>query len=110
MSGLKARRSLRAWGRRQLYSFFSSLGTLPGHRLGTAMTVLVLGIAMALPLGLFVAVAQGLGQQIGAVFEMQIDSLARDTGGAGNIGHARCGAGMPFEKGARGFKDPVPGL
>lgn len=49
-----ARRSLRAWGRRQLYSFFSSLGTLVGHRLGTFMTVLVLGIAMVLPLGLWV--------------------------------------------------------
>jgi cell division transport system permease protein len=48
------RRSARAWGRRQLYSFFSSLGTLLGHRLGTLMTVLVLGIAMLLPLGLYV--------------------------------------------------------
>jgi cell division transport system permease protein len=48
------RRSARAWGRRQLYSFFSSLGTLLGHRLSTLMTVLVLGIAMLLPLGLYV--------------------------------------------------------
>jgi cell division transport system permease protein len=48
------RRSARAWGRRQLYSFFSSLGTLLGHRLGTLLTVLVLGIAMLLPLGLYV--------------------------------------------------------
>jgi cell division transport system permease protein len=48
------RRSARAWGRRQLYSFFSSLGALLGHRLGTLMTVLVLGIAMLLPLGLYV--------------------------------------------------------
>jgi cell division transport system permease protein len=46
---------LRAWGRRQLYSFFSSLGTLLNHRIGTIMTVLVLGIAMVLPLGLYVA-------------------------------------------------------
>ncbi len=46
---------LRAWGRRQLYSFFSSLGTLLSHRIGTIMTVLVLGIAMVLPLGLYVA-------------------------------------------------------
>jgi len=51
-----ARRTVRAWGRRQLYSFFSSLGTLLSHRLGTAMTVVVLGIAMALPLGLYVTV------------------------------------------------------
>ena len=47
---------LRAWGRQQLYSFFSSLGSLLSHRLGTLMTVLVLGIAMTLPLGLYVAV------------------------------------------------------
>jgi len=39
-----------------LYSFFSSLGTLLQHRVGTLMTVLVLGIAMALPLGLYVTV------------------------------------------------------
>jgi len=50
------RRKVRSWGRRQLYSFFSSLGTLVGHRLGTLMTALVLGIAMLLPLGLFVTV------------------------------------------------------
>jgi cell division transport system permease protein len=50
------RRRLRAWSRRQLYSFFSSLGTLLGHRLATTMTVLVLGIAMVLPLGLHLAV------------------------------------------------------
>lgn len=50
------RRRLRSWGRRQMYSFFSSLGTLMSHRLGTLMTVLVLGIAMALPLGLYVSV------------------------------------------------------
>jgi len=51
------RRKARAWGRRQLYSLFSSLGTLLSHRVGTAMTVLVLGIAMALPLGLYVTVS-----------------------------------------------------
>ncbi len=51
------RRQIRAWSRRQLYSFFSSLGTLLGHRLATTMTVLVLGIAMVLPLGLYVAVS-----------------------------------------------------
>jgi cell division transport system permease protein len=47
---------VRAWGRRQLYSFFSSLGTLYSHRLGTLLTMLVLGIAMLLPLGLYVTV------------------------------------------------------
>jgi cell division transport system permease protein len=49
------RRWVRAWSRRQLYSLFSSLGTLLSHRVGTLMTVLVLGIAMALPIGLHVA-------------------------------------------------------
>jgi cell division transport system permease protein len=50
------RRRSRAWGRRQLFSLFSSLGTLMSHRLGTLMTVLVLGIAMALPVGLYITV------------------------------------------------------
>lgn len=49
------RRWVRAWSRRQLYSFFSSLGALLSHRVGTLMTVLVLGIAMALPIGLYVS-------------------------------------------------------
>lgn len=50
-----ARRRFRAWARRHSYSFFSSLGTLLQHRLGTLMTVLVLGIAILLPLGLYVS-------------------------------------------------------
>jgi len=50
----RGKRRLRSWGRRQLYSFFSSIGALLSHRVGTLMTVLVLGIAMALPLGLHV--------------------------------------------------------
>jgi cell division transport system permease protein len=50
------RRRSRAWGRRQLFSLFSSLGTLMSHRVGTLMTVMVLGIAMALPVGLYVTV------------------------------------------------------
>jgi cell division transport system permease protein len=57
MSFFKLPKQSRAWGRRQLYSFFSSLGTLLSHRVGTLMTVLVLGIAMALPLGLYIAVS-----------------------------------------------------
>jgi len=47
------RRKNRAWVRRHSYSFFSSLGVLLQHRIGTLMTVLVLGIAMFLPLGLY---------------------------------------------------------
>lgn len=49
------RRRIRAWMRRHSYSFFSSLGALLHHRTGTLMTVLVLGIGILLPLGLFVA-------------------------------------------------------
>ncbi|MBE9550170.1 MAG: ABC transporter permease [Proteobacteria bacterium] len=45
---------LRAWSRRHVYSFFSSLGALVRSPLGTLMTVAVLGIALALPLGLWV--------------------------------------------------------
>ena len=56
MSRSSLTRRARSWGRRQLYSLFSSIGTLVGHKLASLMTVLVLGIAMALPLGLFVAV------------------------------------------------------
>lgn len=56
MSRRDSQHLARAWGRRQLYSFFSSLGVLVSHRLGTLMTALVLGIAMLLPLGLFVTV------------------------------------------------------
>lgn len=55
MAGL--RRRLRAWGRRHSYSFFSSLGAMLQHRVGTLMTVLVLGIAILLPQGLYVTLA-----------------------------------------------------
>ena len=51
------RRKNRAWLRRHSYSFFSSLGVLLQHKIGTLMTVLVLGIAMFLPLGLYAALA-----------------------------------------------------
>lgn len=47
-------RRIRAWSRQHSYSFFSSLGVILKHKTGTLMTVLVLGIAMFLPLGLFV--------------------------------------------------------
>jgi cell division transport system permease protein len=50
----RLRRRIRAWLRRHSYSFFSSLGVLLTHKIGTLMTVLVLGIAMFLPLGLFI--------------------------------------------------------
>ncbi|MBT8062516.1 MAG: ABC transporter permease [Xanthomonadales bacterium] len=55
MNGAGAlRRRVRAWLRRHSYSFFSSLGALLHHRTGTLMTVLVLGIGILLPLGLYV--------------------------------------------------------
>ena len=57
MSLIQIRRKNRAWLRRHSYSFFSSLGVLLQHRVGTSMTVLVLGIAMFLPLGLYVTLA-----------------------------------------------------
>ncbi len=49
----KFRRKNRAWLRQHSYSLFSSLGVLVKHKTGTMMTVLVLGIAMFLPLGLY---------------------------------------------------------
>jgi cell division transport system permease protein len=51
---MQIRRRNRAWLRRHSYSFFSSLGVLLHHRVGTLMTVMVLGIAMFLPLGLYI--------------------------------------------------------
>jgi cell division transport system permease protein len=47
-------RRFRAWSRRHSYSFFSSLGALLQHRVGTLMTVAVLGVAILLPTGLWV--------------------------------------------------------
>ena len=51
----RLRQRWRAWARRHSYSFFSSLGALMAHRVGTLMTILVIGIAMLLPLGLYLA-------------------------------------------------------
>ena len=58
------RRKNRAWLRRHSYSFFSSLGVLLHHRIGTLMTVLVLGIAMFLPLGLYVTLTNLEGMNL----------------------------------------------
>lgn len=44
----------RAWGRRHGYSLLSSLGTLFRHPVASAMTVVVLAVAMSLPAGLWV--------------------------------------------------------
>jgi len=58
------RRKNRAWLRRHSYSFFSSLGVLFQHRVGTLMTVLVLGIAMFLPLGLYITLTNLEGMNL----------------------------------------------
>jgi len=58
------RRRNRAWLRRHSYSFFSSLGVLFQHRVGTLMTVLVLGIAMFLPLGLYMTLTNLEGMNL----------------------------------------------
>jgi len=58
------RRKNRAWLRRHSYSFFSSLGVLFQHKIGTLMTVLVLGIAMFLPLGLYITLTNLEGMDL----------------------------------------------
>jgi len=58
------RRKNRAWLRRHSYSFFSSLGVLFRHPVGTLMTVLVLGIAMFLPLGLYITLTNLEGMNL----------------------------------------------
>ncbi len=60
----RLRRKFRAWLRRHSYSFFSSLGVLLQHKAGTLMTVLVLGIAMFLPLSLYVTLANLEGMDL----------------------------------------------
>lgn len=58
------RRKNRAWLRRHSYSFFSSLGVLVKHKVGTLMTVMVLAIAMFLPLGLYVTLTNLEGMNL----------------------------------------------
>lgn len=48
----------RAWFRHHGYSFFSSLGELIRRPVSAGMTVVVLGLALTLPLGLFLVVGQ----------------------------------------------------
>lgn len=57
-------RLVRSWITRNLQVFFSSLGELSRSPVGTAMTAAVLGIALALPTGLYLLLdnAQTLGQ------------------------------------------------
>jgi len=43
---------LRSWARRHGYSFLSSVGTLVRNPLTSALTIIVLAIALTLPLGL----------------------------------------------------------
>jgi len=58
------RRKNRAWLRRHSYSFFSSLGLLFRYPVGTLMTVLVLGVAMFLPLGLYITLTNLEGMNL----------------------------------------------
>ena len=60
----QVRRKNRAWLRRHSYSFFSSLGVLLQHKIGTLMTVLVLGIAMFFPLGLYITLTNLEGMDL----------------------------------------------
>ncbi len=55
---------IRAWGRRHAFSLLSSLGTLVRQPIASAMTVMVLAVALCLPTGLWVALdnASHLGQ------------------------------------------------
>ncbi len=53
VSRLPLNARLRAWRDQHLYSFFSSLGRLAARPWATALTVLVLGVALALPLLFF---------------------------------------------------------
>ena len=45
---------IRAWGRRHAFSLLSSLGTLVRQPIASAMTVMVLAVALCLPAGLWV--------------------------------------------------------
>lgn len=89
----RIRQRWRAMVRRHSYSFFSSLGALMSHRVGTLMTVLVLGIAMLLPLGLHLTLLNLDRLELGeerwgalSVFmapdttQAQVDALAEELG------------------------------
>lgn len=54
----------RSWSRRHAYSLLSSLGNLTRHPLASAMTVIVLAIALSLPAGLYTTLdnLQSVGQ------------------------------------------------
>ncbi|MBS0569098.1 MAG: ABC transporter permease [Proteobacteria bacterium] len=63
----RARYSLRAWREQHLYSLFSSLGRLAARPWATALTLTVLGFALALPLLFWLLVdnARGLAGDVG---------------------------------------------
>ncbi len=77
---------LRAWLLRHLQTLFSALGELTRNPLGSAMTAGVLGIALALPAGLYVFLdnVQAVGQnwdgkvQISLFLKDRIDDSAAD--------------------------------
>jgi cell division transport system permease protein len=53
----RTRTGLRAWREQHLYSFFSSLGRLAARPWATALTLLVMSLAMTLPLLLYLLLA-----------------------------------------------------
>lgn len=81
---MSRRASLRAWSRRHGFSLMSSLGTLWRHPLGSLLTMAVIGIALALPLLLYLAVQgvsgfQPLRGDLGAItvfLKSEVDDVA----------------------------------
>ncbi len=69
-----SRFQLRAWFLRHLQTLFSALGELTRSPLGTAMTAGVIGIALALPAGLYVLLdnVQAVGQNWDAKAEISL--------------------------------------
>jgi cell division transport system permease protein len=64
---------LRAWARRHAFSLLSSLGTLIRQPIASAMTVIVLAVALCLPAGLWVTLDNA--SRIGQDFE-RLDTLS----------------------------------
>lgn len=64
---------VRAWARRHAFSLLSSLGTLVRHPVASAMTVMVLAVALCLPAGLWVTLDNA--DRIGQDFE-RLDTLS----------------------------------
>ncbi len=55
-----------------------------------------------------VSVTDDRGEELGAVGEMQIQRLSRDTRGSGDIGHPDVGPAAPDHEPERGIEDAAP--